>query len=229
MGSRGESTVLVYKPALGSRGDGVELLAEGDLAGTRSLLALLAHDDMLLQPFLQQVARDGEICVCFVNGRFLHAVLKDPRGWGAAQPAVPTPSPSEPPPVTAEKHRPHPSSRQCVRKLESPPALVVAIAHRAVDLCRCRCGAGPLYLARVDFLPGPGGSWLISELELGWPEMFLRVAPQAAAGAAAQLCELLAVAYSRSKSDDRHEPGGPLPKRQRPAPKRGRESAQSVA
>jgi hypothetical protein len=89
-----------------------------------------------------------------------------------APPAAAPPAAAPPAPAPAQ----HPSARQCVRLLRPPPAHLVATARRALALVAARCG-GPPYLARVDLLPsldGGEGGWLVSELELGWPELFLR-------------------------------------------------------
>ena len=68
----------VAKPALGSRGDGVERLeASGDAAAWRQFERLLAERDMLLQPFLSSVMTGGELCLVFVDGELLHAVHKE--------------------------------------------------------------------------------------------------------------------------------------------------------
>ena len=230
--SLGSPNELVAKPAVGSRGDGVERLSRGEAEACPAwLLPLLCSCDYLLQPFLPEVARRGEVCLVFVNGDLLHAVHKDPAGWGGddlehapAPTPAPSPAPSPAPtpaPTPAPAHGPapahHPSLRQCVRRLTPPPAALVAIARRALLVAAARCG-GELYLARVNLLPtntnpGPGpnlnlnpnpnhspnpnqvdllpstaaGGWLVSELELGWPELFLRANPVAAQRVAAAL------------------------------------------
>ena len=102
-----------------------------------------------------------------------------------------------------------------MRRLTPPPAALVAIARRALRVAAARCG-GELYLARVNLLPTnttptptpaptpnpnpnpnpnqvdllpstAAGGWLVSELELGWPELFLRANPKAARRVAAAL------------------------------------------
>ena len=127
-------------------------------------------------------------------------------------PPAPAPTPA-PGPAPAPAH--HPSLRQCVRRLTPPPAALVAIARRALRVAAARCG-GELYLARVNLLPTnttptptpaptpkpnpnpnpnqvdllpstAAGGWLVSELELGWPELFLRANPAAARRVAAAL------------------------------------------
>ena len=237
--SLGSPDELVAKPAVGSRGDGVERLSRGEAEVCPPwLLPLLCSRDYMLQPFLPEVARRGEVCLVFVNGDLLHAVHKDPAGWGgddleadehtAAHTPAPAPAPAPTPthaptPAPAPTPAHHPSLRQCVRRLTPPPAALVAIARRALRVAAARCG-GELYLARVNLLPtntnpnpGPNpnnphphshpnpnpnpnhnpnqvdllptaaGGWLVSELELGWPELFLRANPKAARRVAAAL------------------------------------------
>ena len=232
--SLGSPDELVAKPAVGSRGDGVERLGRGEAEVCPAwLLPLLCSHDYLLQPFLPEVARRGEVCLVFVNGDLLHAVHKDPAGWGGddleadehahAPSAAPAPAPA-PAPAHGPAPAHHPSLRQCVRRLTPPPAALVAIARRALRVAAARCG-GELYLARVNLLPTntnpnpdpdpnnphphshpnpnpnpnhnpnqvdllpstAAGGWLVSELELGWPELFLRANPAAAQLVAAAL------------------------------------------
>ena len=214
--SLGSPNELVTKPAVGTRGDGVERLSRGEGCPVW-LLPLLCARDYLLQPFLPEVARRGEVCLVFVNGELLHAVHKDPAGWGGDEagvadvgnaadaarrrsPSTPDPcapaAPAAPATATAAAtscaaapaH--HPSFRQCVRRLSPPPAALVATARRALRVVAARCG-GDLYLARVDLLPTASGTWLVSELELGWPELFLRANPAAADRVAAGVLRYL--------------------------------------
>jgi hypothetical protein len=46
---------------------------------------------------------------------------------------------------------------------------------------------GPIFLARVDLLRGDDDGFVVSELELGWPELFLRLDDGAAARVAVAL------------------------------------------
>jgi hypothetical protein len=97
----------VWKPSIGSQGDGVRRVAfpaaaagsrtakrarvdqQGAAAGCEDgaaavAAAVAAGDvDMLLQPFLPLVPKLGELCLVFVRGKFIHAVHKDPAGWNS--------------------------------------------------------------------------------------------------------------------------------------------------
>ena len=160
-----ERAGFVIKPAIGGGGDGVERIDDDEEAEerVRSLLRKRGGD-MLVQPFLGRVRDAGELAFVFINGTLLHAVRKEPCGWDA-------------------------TSSQPVTRIDAP-ASVQRIAQHALNAARARCGARPsteLYLARVDLLPAGSASgdakasederWLVSEVELGWPHLFLRADP----------------------------------------------------
>lgn len=205
----GTPAVYVVKPAIGSRGDGVERYLASD--STEGVLAMLRTRDLLVQPFLPEVATRGEICVVFVNGKLLHAVLKDPAGWGnsdatgdEAEPPMPALPATERPVELAQ----HVSTRQEVRLLQPPPRETAELACRAMRFVERRCGGAP-YLARVDLLPAGDGRWLVSELELAWPELFLRANPEIVPFVASELLHHMPPAVARALHDDLHSPGSP--------------------
>lgn len=183
----GAPAVYVVKPAMGSRGDGVERQVASEPADW--ILAMLRTRELLIQPFLSDVATCGEVCVVFVNGDLLHAVLKDPAGWGntdATADETEPPTPALPAAQAPAELAQHASTRQEVRLLQPPPREMVELARRAMQFVTRRCGGAP-YLARVDMLPASDGRWLVSELELGWPELFLRANPGAVPLVASEL------------------------------------------
>ena len=203
--------VYVVKPALGSLGDGVELLpgprigprcADGQGGGGRgatppraaadctaadddaadddecvragAIGALDRGHDMLVQPFLPAVRRCGELCYVFVHGQLAHAVRKEPGGWGARA-TTDTPGEKEEGGGAPSGLCRHVSSDQPVSRVPADEALVeqsrAALAHAAAA-----CGAQlPFYAARVDWLPSLDGSWRISEVEIGWADLFLHL------------------------------------------------------
>ena len=110
----------------------------------------------LLQPYLEDVTVSGEKCLVFVDGDFSHAVRKKPQGWGAADDAW---------------------ASMPVEAFDADDALRAA-AEGA--LAAVLPGLRPL-VARVDFLPAGDGAWLVSEVDCGWCELFLRAAPPGAA------------------------------------------------
>ena len=178
---RDADQTCVVKPALGGGGDGVELLHPGDQRGEQALLGLLETREMLVQPFLPLVRTEGEIALVFVNEVLLHAVLKVPCGWGSEAADEGEAAAGE----GGDAVRRHAASLQPVCELSQPPEEVLATARRALGVVRERACApldGPLYLARVDLLPARSSRaagpprWLVSEVEVGWPHLFLRAA-----------------------------------------------------
>lgn len=131
---------VVVKPVVGASARGLFRLRRGQ--------PLPAG---LVQPYLPSVAHDGELSLVFLDGRFTHAVRKQPAAGD----------------FRVQEHlggRSLPAS--------APPALV----SQAETVLAC---IEPTLYARVDFLAGADG-WLLSELELIEPELFLRFCPPAA-------------------------------------------------
>ena len=160
---------FVVKPAVGGGGDGVERCANATAVDAEVLRRLKEEEipDMLIQPFLSRVSELGELSFVFINGTLLHAVRKEPKGWSA-------------------------HSAQPVTRLDAPPAEAESIARHALKVARALSYADEsIYLARVDLLPGDDGRWLVSELELGWPHLFLRAAEGGTAAAAKAVAEAL--------------------------------------
>jgi len=71
---------LVAKPSVSAGAWRTERLRLEDLPAREGLLReILADGDLLLQPFLPEVEREGEWSFVFFEGRFSHAVIKRPR------------------------------------------------------------------------------------------------------------------------------------------------------
>jgi hypothetical protein len=131
---------------------------------------LLPTEGLMLQPYLERVETDGEVSAIFVDGELTHGVRKVPVAgdyrvqddFGA---------------------RDFPYSFAGEERLAAEA--VVAAAERALDL------ATPLLYARADFLRGPRGELLLTELELVEPSLFFRHAPAAARALAGALLRRL--------------------------------------
>jgi hypothetical protein len=235
----------VAKPAVAGGGDGVERLRDGDARAEAALLRCLEMRDHMIQPFLPGVLAEGELCFVFVNGELLHAVRKDPEGWGqsatgaeggCAGVGAGAGAAGEPTGVAAQQHA---CTHQPVILEESPPAAAEALARRALAFARRKCsaeGGAGFFLARVDLLPyrqearrmpraaavgaptsegsGDGGGgdeaegcgYLVSEIEIGWPHLFLRAQPGSADRVASKLIERRSSDETASQS-----PGGAEP------------------
>jgi glutathione synthase/RimK-type ligase-like ATP-grasp enzyme len=115
--------------------------------------SLIAAGDVMVQPFLPELARHGEWSLMFVGGEFSHAVIKRPRSGdfrvqhehgGSAEP-------------------------------RTPPAHVLATAREIVSKA-----PGQWLYARVDGVE-IGGSFVLVELEMLEPSLFLATDPRAPA------------------------------------------------
>lgn len=116
----------------------------------------------VLQPFLREITETGETTLSFFGGEFSHAVLRRPAAgeWRA-------------------------NSQYDVRlERAEPDGTVIETARRAL----AALPASPAY-ARVDGLIRPGG-FLVTEVELIEPALFLHLYP----GRAARMTGLLPVA-----------------------------------
>jgi glutathione synthase/RimK-type ligase-like ATP-grasp enzyme len=121
-------------------------VAPGEEARFRQLVAT---GDVMVQPFLPELARHGEWSVMFIGGEFSHAVLKRPRDGDFRV-----------------QHE-HGGSAE----LRTLPAHILATARTILTRAPGRC----LY-ARVDGVE-IGGTFVLVELELLEPSMFLGAEP----------------------------------------------------
>jgi glutathione synthase/RimK-type ligase-like ATP-grasp enzyme len=143
----------VVKPAFGASADGIFLASIDDADELqRSFEALLAGGDVLIQELIPEIRTEGELSLMFFDGRFSHAVAKQP-------------SPGE---FRVQEHR---GGRTSPARAED----------RVIDSCAAILGqleSRPVY-ARVDGIAARGG-WLLMELELIEPSLFLSYDDQAA-------------------------------------------------
>lgn len=143
----------VVKPAVSANANGTWRVSRAAAdESQRAFEAQARAEDLLVQPYLPEIASEGEWSLMFFGGRYSHAVLKRPASGdfrvqehlgGAAAPA-------------------------------DPPPGIVEQAHAALDAC----GAALLY-ARVDGIRR-GGSFLLMELEINEPTLFIGSSPGAA-------------------------------------------------
>jgi glutathione synthase/RimK-type ligase-like ATP-grasp enzyme len=137
---------LVVKPAVAAGGRGTHHGYAEELAEPAA--ALLAAGDLLVQPFLESVERDGEVSVIRIGDRWSHAVRKTPPSGGFLV------------------HERHGGSLDD----HAPTDEETAVAERALAAAPA---PGDLVAARVD-LVRLRGEPVVSELELIEPELFLR-------------------------------------------------------
>jgi glutathione synthase/RimK-type ligase-like ATP-grasp enzyme len=149
------------KPCVGATSRETLRFDVGDPAAQRHADRLLAHEDVMLQPYLSTVETEGEVSAIFIDGELTHAVRK-----------VPVPGDYRVQDDFGAKDYP----------IAFPD---VALAKRTVDAA----GSALLY-ARADFLIADE-RLLLTELELVEPSLFFRHGRHAADRLAQAISERL--------------------------------------
>lgn len=139
---------IVVKPLIGAGArDTFRLTLSQARDCATELERVFADRDYLVQPFLPAVVEEGEFSLIFFNGELSHTILKTPK------------------PRDFRVQEEHGSA---IRPVAPEPALINAAAA-AMDCIE----PTPLY-ARVDFVRH-GGQFLLMELELVEPSLYLRM------------------------------------------------------
>lgn len=143
---------VVVKPAVSASAWGTwrasrSTAREADERATRQL----RETSLLVQPFVPEVATEGEWSLLFFGGRFSHAVIKRPK------------------PGDFRVQADHGGSAEAA----SPPPRLLAAAEHALSRV-----PWPWVYARVDGVES-GGRFLLMELEMIEPFLFLAHAPHA--------------------------------------------------
>lgn len=142
----------VVKPAISASAHETFLVDGASLSESESAWSrLLRQGVVLVQPFIEEVANEGEWSLCFFSGAFSHAVCKRP---------------------LAGDFRSQAEFGGELRVAE-PPSGSVEAARRLLDASQRRW----IY-ARVDGVM-VGGRFLLMELELIEPGLFLDLEPEA--------------------------------------------------
>jgi glutathione synthase/RimK-type ligase-like ATP-grasp enzyme len=143
----------VVKPLVGASGRDTFRVRAGRVAAAgEPLAAAVARARMLVQPFLP-VTEEGELSLLFFDGNFSHAARKRP--------------------AVGEFRVQEQFGGSTLPAVAAPEE--VALGRRILE----GLDRSPLY-ARLDFLRSPEG-WLLSEIELTEPSMFLALDPAAPA------------------------------------------------
>lgn len=150
----------VAKPAVGAGSkDAVHVGREGVAAAGAHLASLVASQDVLVQPFLREIERGGELSIVVVDGEVTHVVRKQPQpGEWRIQ-----------------------SDYGGTAALVAPTAEHRDVARRVLDVVPL----APRY-ARVDVVEVQG-RLLLMEVELIEPELWFSLAPHAADALAAAI------------------------------------------
>jgi len=130
----------------------------------RQVQPLIESKAMLLQPFLPNIMHEGEDSLMLFGGKYSHAIRKIAKSGDFR---------------VQDDHGGRVESRV-------PSHEQIELAERALSACRTT----PVY-ARVDMVRGDD-EWLIMELELIEPELWLRYHPPAANSFAAEIAKQIA-------------------------------------
>ncbi|WP_373474327.1 RimK family alpha-L-glutamate ligase [Sphingorhabdus sp.] len=157
---------LVVKPPISGGADGTFKLAPHDPVPDS-----VAGRRMMIQPYLPSIAAEGEYSLFYFAGEFSHAIIKRPAvgdfrvqdQFGGYEEGVDAP----------------------------PPALLLADSALAAASAISRTQT--LAYARVDMLRGENGAFMLMELELIEPSLFLRFAADGGAAFARAMRAMIPV------------------------------------
>ena len=144
---------IVIKPIIGANGDDAYWITPGDTSERLEKIAARFPDrKCMIQPFMPNITSEGEYSLFFFNGQYSHAILK-------------TPAESE-----FRSQEEHGGEIRAIQ----PEELLLTRAQQAIDTLVPQ----PLY-ARIDFVRNELRDFVVMELELIEPSMYLRMDPQA--------------------------------------------------
>lgn len=152
---------LVAKPVIGVNAvDTFVIQRQLDPQVLGRLASAFEDRPFFVQPFVESVRTEGEFSLFFLGGRYSHAILKSPKSGDFR---------------TQEEHG-------AEILAVDPPAGLVATALAIVRMIRPE----PVYV-RADFVRGADDGFLLMELELIEPSLYLRMHDEAPARFAAAL------------------------------------------
>lgn len=144
---------LVVKPVIGGNGQDVFRVSTEDSAQNRGRIAArFCNRDCMIQSFMPNITREGEYSLFFFGGIYSHAILK-------------VPAINE---FRSQEER-GAEIRACV-----PAEKLLLRAQQAM----LAIDGVPLY-ARIDFVRDEADDFLVMELELIEPSLYLRMDPEA--------------------------------------------------
>ena len=165
---------IIIKPVVSTNATHTFLLTRDRADELKDELAsLFRNRAFVVQPFIENIQREGEFSLFYFNGDFSHATLKTPK---------------------ADDFRVQEEFGAEVLSITPEPALLEAGAQvmRLVDPM-------PAY-ARADFVRGPDGQFLVMELEMIEPSMYLRMDSEAPQRFAEAIDQYVAIATTRGQS-----------------------------
>ena len=143
------------KPQVGACASDTFRFAIDNVEEAQQFLHDNAHQDMMLQPFFQNVETEGELTAIFIDGEFTHGVQKIPvKGDYRVQDDF------------GASDMPYEFTTSELQTMQE--TLIAVPQHEQ------------LLYARFDYLRSDGGELLLNELELIEPSLFFRHSPESA-------------------------------------------------
>ena len=143
---------IVVKPVVGANGEDAFRVSVNDMPErVANIAARFCNRDCMVQPFMPNIIAEGEYSLFFFGGRYSHAILKIP----------------------AESEFRSQEERGAEIRLVEPEEKLLRSAQQVLGSLL----PSPLY-ARVDFVRYQD-DFLVMELELIEPSLYLRMDPQA--------------------------------------------------
>jgi glutathione synthase/RimK-type ligase-like ATP-grasp enzyme len=135
---------IIIKPRIGAGAWRQARLKRGEPVPSADVLPPAAA---LIQPFLPAVTEEGELSLLYFGGRFSHALIKRPK---------------------AGDYRTQGQHGAVETGIDAPEG-----ALEAAEAVLAKADGTPLTYARVDLVRGADGQWLLMELELIEPWLYL--------------------------------------------------------
>jgi glutathione synthase/RimK-type ligase-like ATP-grasp enzyme len=154
---------IIIKPRIGAGAWRQARLKRGEPVPSDDILPPAAA---LIQPFLPAVTQEGELSLLYFGGEFSHAVIKKPKSGD---------------------YRTQGQFGAIETGIPAPPDALIA-AQAVLN----KTDGAPFTYARVDLVRGPNGAWLLMELELIEPWLYLALDGQDGAHGAALLAKTIA-------------------------------------
>lgn len=146
---------IIVKPLVSTNATDTFLLQKPVSPETlATLLRTFASRDFVVQPFIENIQSEGEFSLFFLGGEYSHAILKVPK---------------------ARDFRVQEEHGAEIRGVQPEDALLQAAR---ADLARVE--PQPVY-GRWDYVRGPDGRFLIMEMEIIEPSLYLRMDSEAPA------------------------------------------------
>ena len=155
--------IIVIKPPISGGADGTFRLAWAD-ALPPSVIGLR----MMIQPYLPNIAAEGEYSLFYFGGNLSHSIIKRP---------------------AAGDFRVQEQFGGREEAIEPPPAAIL-LAEESLKATSVITATDALAYARVDMLRGSEGAFRLMELELIEPSLFLHFSPDKGADFAQALISM---------------------------------------